>query len=269
MKTGVVLGYDGNLREMFKWCLENGLPTCQLGVAPELQTEVVAEKILAIQKGYPVEITALVGTWSGPMEWNIEYGPETLGIVPVAYRAHRLQELVQCARFAKMLGVPDVCTHVGFIPENPRDPLYFEVVAAIRWLCGEYAALGIRFNMETGQETALTLLRVLEDADRPNLGLNFDPANLILYGKSNPIDALGMVGKYVNGVHAKDGLYPVTGHGLGEETPLGAGAVNIPAFIAKLKEIGYDGPVTIEREIDGDQQRADVSAANALLKSLM
>ena len=268
MRTGVVLGYDENLRENFKWCLENDIPTCQLGVAPELQTEAVAAKILAIQKDYPVEITALVGTWSGPAEWNFEYGPETLGIVPVAYRGQRVKELAQCARFAKMLGVPDMCTHVGFIPENPNDPLYAETVAAIRHLAQVYQESGIRFNMETGQETALTLLRVIEDAQAENLGLNFDPANLILYGKSNPIDALGIVGKYVNGVHAKDGNYPTSGRSLGEETPLGAGSVNIPAFIAKLKEIGYNGPVTIEREISGNKQKEDVASANKLLLSL-
>ena len=268
MKTGVVLGYDANLRENFKWCLENDIPTCQLSVAPELQTEAEAANILAIQKEYPVEITALVGTWSGPAEWNVTYGPETLGIVPVAYRAGRVKELLQCARFANMLGVGDMCTHVGFIPENPREPLYTETVAVIRYLAREYKALGVRFNMETGQETALTLLRVIEDVGMDNLGLNFDPANLILYGKSNPIDALGMVGKYINGVHAKDGNYPTTGMGLGEETPLGAGSVNIPAFIAKLAEIGYNGPVTIEREIEGDKQKEDIAAANKLLLGL-
>jgi len=268
MRTGVVLDYDANLRENFRWCLANDIPTCQLSVAPDLQTEAEAAKILSIQKECPVEITALVGTWSGPVEWNFEYGPETLGIVPVAYRAHRVKELIQCARFAKILGVKDMCTHVGFIPENPREPLYAETVAAIRHLAREYKALGIRFNMETGQETALTLLRVIEDVDMDNLGLNFDPANLILYGKSNPIDALAMVGKYVNGVHAKDGNYPTTGMGLGQETPLGEGSVNVPAFIAKLKEIGYDGPVTIEREIEGDCQKEDVAAANRMLLEL-
>jgi len=269
MRTGVVLDYNESLRENFRWCLENNIPTCQLAVAPDLQTEAVAAQILAIQKDYYVEITALVGTWSGPAEWNFAYGPETLGIVPVAYRAHRMKELEQCARFAKMLGVPDMCTHVGFIPENPNDPLYAETVAAIRHLAKVYKQNGIRFNMETGQETALTLLRVIEDVQADNLGLNFDPANLILYGKSNPIDALGIVGGHINGVHAKDGNYPLSGRSLGEETPLGEGQVNIPAFIAKLQEIGYDGAVTIEREIAGDQQKADVAAANKLLLALI
>jgi len=269
MRTGVVLSYNGKLRDRFKWCLENNIPTCQLGVAPELQTRETADSILAIQKEYPVEITALVGTWSGPAEWNLAHGPATLGIVPVAYRAQRMKELEQCARFAQMLGVKDMCTHVGFIPEDPSDPLYPEVVAAIKYLANVYKQYGVWFSMETGQETAFTLLRVIEDVGSDNLGLNFDPANLILYGRSNPIDALGMVGKYIHGVHAKDGDYPTTGHGLGEEKPLGAGQVNMEAFIAKLIAIGYDGVLTIEREIDGEAQQRDIKAANEMLLALV
>ncbi len=79
-----------------------------------------------------MEITALVGTWSGPNEWNFRQGPQTLGIVPAAYRYARMQELVRCAELARMLEVPGVCTHMGFIPENPNDPAYGEFVGAAR-----------------------------------------------------------------------------------------------------------------------------------------
>ena len=269
MITGVVLSYSENLARDFQWCAENGIPSCQLSTPPELETEETAKIIDSARTAHGMTITALVGTWSGPNEWNFTAGPATLGIVPRAYRAMRLQELERCAKFAHRLGVSDMCTHMGFIPENPADPLYTETVPAIRHLAAICKGLGLRLNMETGQETPATLLRTISDVGADNLGLNFDPANLLMYGKANPIDALSVVGPYINGVHAKDGLYPVDGVNLGQEMPLGEGAVQIEAFVRKLIEIGYDGALTIEREISGEQQRQDVLAANRLLLAIL
>ena len=216
-----------------------------------------------------MEITALVGGWSGPSEWNFYGGPVTLGIVPPAYRHTRLQELADCAAFAHTLGVRDICSHMGFLPENPNDPLYAEFVSAARWLAEKCEAQEVRLNFETGQETPVTLLRAISDIGKGNVGLNFDPANLLMYGKANPVDALDIVGKYINGVHAKDGEYPTDGQNLGQEKPLGDGRVNFPVFLKKLLEIGYTGALTIEREISGEQQRADVLKANRLLKEIL
>lgn len=269
MKTGVVLTYDTNINENFKWCVKNDIPSCQLSVSPELETKETAIVIQEAQNRHNMEITALVGTWSGVNEWNFLHGPATLGIVPPAYRALRMKELEKCARFAQMLHVTDVCTHVGFIPENPSEPLYAEVVAAIRYLARYYKDFGVRFNLETGQETPVTLLRIIHDVGADNVGLNFDPANLLMYGKANPVDALAVVGKYVNGVHAKDGEYPTDGMNLGQEKALGKGSVRIELLVEKLIEIGYDGALTIEREISGEQQKMDVIAANKLLLEII
>lgn len=269
MKTGVVLYYSPHLLEDFQWCVSNCIPTCQLSIPPEQQTAESAAAIGAARSASGIEITAIVGGWSGPAEWNFTHGPQTLGIVPPAYRAVRLQELVRSAQFAKSLGVGDVCSHMGFIPENPNDGAYQDFLAAVKWLAHACRDLGIRLNFETGQETPVTLLRTLHDIDLPNVGLNFDPANLLMYGKANPIDALDIVGKHINGVHAKDGEYPTDGRNLGREMPLGQGRVDFPRFVAKLRELGYDGPLTIEREISGEQQRADVLAANKLLLGLI
>lgn len=270
MKTGVVLTYrKEEILKDFRWCVENGIPTCQLSVAPELETPEHAEVIAAACKETGMEITAMVGTWSGPNEWNFRHGPQTLGIVPPAFRFSRLKELVRCADLAKMLGVSTVCTHMGFIPEIPGDPVYNEFIGTARWLAAEFAARGIGLNFETGQETPVTLLRAIGDIGADNIGLNFDPANLLMYGKANPIDALDVVGKYVRGVHAKDGEYPTNGYELGLEKPMGQGRVGFPAFVKKLKEIGYDGALTIEREISGEQQRQDVLMANRMLLELI
>ena len=109
----------------------------------------------------------------------------------------------------------------------------------------------------------------MHDVGLDNLGINLDPANLILYGKANPVDALGVIGKYVRDVHGKDGLYPTNGRELGCETPLGEGKVDFPRFVARLKELGYDGAITIEREISGEEQKKDIVRAKAILETLI
>ena len=128
--------------------------------------------------------------------------------------------------------------------------------------------LGVEFWFETGQETPVTLLRTIEAVAADNLGVNLDTANLILYGKANPVDALDVFGRHVRGVHAKDGLYPTGGTELGKEVPLGQGKVNFPALIPKLKSLGYAGPLTIEREISGPQQFHDIKAGVEFLRPL-
>jgi len=269
MELGVVIGYNEEFEGFLKWCSENGIPTCQLAVGTDKLNEETAENIRMLTVKYGIRISALVGCWSGPSEWNFTAGPDTLGIVPRAYRALRLRELEDCARFAQMLGVTDVCTHLGFIPENPGDPLYIDFISALRYLTSRYKHYGIYLNMETGQETPVTLLRVINDVGTDNLGINFDPANLLMYGKANPIDALSIIGKYVRGVHAKDGEYPTDGILLGVEKPLGEGSVDIGSFIKKLHSCGYKGSVTIEREISGEQQKRDVLTAKDMLAELI
>jgi sugar phosphate isomerase/epimerase len=190
-------------------------------------------------------------------------------LVPPAYRFQRLQNLLKGADFAAWLGVKNLITHVGFIPENPNDPEYPGLIAVLRHLAGYCREKGLYFLFETGQETPVTLLRAIEDIGLDNLGVNLDPANLILYGKANPVDALEVIGRYVRDVHAKDGRYPTNGRSLGEETPLGQGKVDLPALLRGLKALGYSGPLTIEREISGEQQIKDIRAAKELLERLI
>jgi sugar phosphate isomerase/epimerase len=109
---------------------------------------------------------------------------------------------------------------------------------------------------------------LIKDVDRENLGVNFDPANMMMYGSGDPIEALNAVGPYVIGAHAKDGDYPKEKGTLGEEYPLGKGKVGIRRFLGKLKEIGYEGPITIEREISGEQQTRDILEAVKMLEEL-
>lgn len=270
MKIGIMKHLSEDADADFKKISEMGFSSCQLGCwTMEYFCDEKAEEVRAATEKYNVTISALWCGWSGPAMWNFYDGPATLGIVPAEYRFQRMQEIIKGADFAKKLGVKNVVTHMGFLPENPISEQYNAVVSAIK-----YIALHLKENdqnllFETGQETPVTLRRTIEDVGTSNLGINLDPANLILYGKANPIDALDVFGDLVMDIHAKDGCYPTNGKELGEEKPIGAGKVNFPKFIEKLKEIGYDGPITIEREITGEQQRHDILVAKTLLESLI
>ncbi|MBN2584906.1 MAG: sugar phosphate isomerase/epimerase, partial [Planctomycetes bacterium] len=141
--------------------------------------------------------------------------------------------------------------------------------AAVREVAEFLKPLGMEFWFETGQETPVTMLRLIEAVGTGNLGVNLDPANLILYGRGNPIDALDVFGKYVRNVHAKDGLYPTDPMKLGTEVKVGQGRVRFPEFVARLREIGYTGEYIIEREISGEQQAKDIAETVDYLRTLL
>jgi L-ribulose-5-phosphate 3-epimerase len=246
---------------------EFGFPTCQVGV--DSFAPAMAARLRAALDRYHVQATSLVAGGPGPEIYDFYHGPLTIGVVPPRYREARIAQIKKTSDFAKACGVPAVQTHCGFIPENPNVPLYKDAVAAIRTVAAYCRHNGQQFRCETGQETPITLYRAIQDVGLDNVGVNFDAANLILYGKANPLDALDLLGPLVRGVHAKDGLYPTNPKQLGREVPIGAGKVNFPAFIRRLKEVGYRGPLTIEREISGPQQAADVRAAKLYLEKLI
>lgn len=256
---------DSDLRKV----REVGLRSCQVcSWNPDLWTAENGARLVAAAKEPDIEITTFWAGCPGPAKWNFTEGPATIGLVPAQYRAMRVQALKQAAEFAGRLGIPSITTHVGFLPNDPQDDVYRETVAAIKVVAEHCAAQGVEFWFETGQETPVTLLRTIELVGTGNLGINLDPANLILYGMGNPVDALEVFGKYVRGVHAKDGLYPTTGSELGREVPLGQGKVDFPRLVSELKKLGYAGALTIEREVSGPQQIADIKMAIRLLEGI-
>jgi len=234
-----------------------------------LYTREIAAKPKQTVEENKVEITTLWTGFSGKAVWNFTEGPLTIGLVPLDKREARLKELRKASDFAEWIDVKSLTTHVGFIPENPNDPVYISLVDALREVAGFLEDRGQSFWFETGQETPVTLLRTIEDVGADNLGVNYDPANLLMYGKANPIDGLDILGKYIRDVHAKVGEYPISGRQLGEEKPLGEGRVNFPLFISKLKELNYSGSLTIEREISGPQQIIDIKRGKKYLEELI
>lgn len=267
MPLGLIVDVDQNAEAALAKVHELGVPTCQ--VLANTYGPEAAERLRQALGQYHLEATSLVVTGPGPEDYDFYKGPLTIGLVPRQYRAERIEHIKRASDFARILGIGAVQTHCGFIPENPNDPVYKEAVDAIREVAGYCRENRQDFRYETGQETPVTLLRALQDVGLDNQGLNFDCANLILYGKANPVDALEVVGRYVRGVHAKDGLYPTNPRDLGEEVPIGKGRVDFPRFLARLKDLGYRGPITIEREISGPRQMEELKQEKAYLEDLI
>jgi L-ribulose-5-phosphate 3-epimerase len=251
-KKNILIGIitDGNNPDKgLKLVQDLGFETCQLSVSQ--YTAAKAAEVKNAVKKYGIMPNALLVGGPGKMVWNFTEGPSTIGIIPRATRKERMQRMNDGIKFCAAAGLPAVHTHFGFIPENPGDPLYAEFIECLKELGGNAKKEGINILCETGQETPTTLQRAIEDAGTGNIFVNYDTANMALYGKANPLDGLKMLSKYVRSLHAKDGHYPTNPRELGREVPIPQGIVNFPAVISYLKEINFKGEIIIECEISG------------------
>ena len=269
---GVFASIDAGLGVKLDVAHELGVPTVQLHAPQKTsRTRQAAERFLNRLEELGITITVVFGGFEGESYADIPTCVRTVGLVPPETRAARTREMKEIADFARLLGVDAVGLHLGFVPHDAADPLRREVIAVTRDICDHCKKNGQRFHLETGQETADTLLGFLEEVGRDNLFVNFDPANMILYGSGNPIEALRKVGNYVRSVHCKDGKWAANpGKEWGAEVPLGEGDVGMEDFLRTLKEIGYRGPLTIEREIPQDpvRQKEEIGRGIRLLDSL-
>jgi sugar phosphate isomerase/epimerase len=249
-----------------------GVQAGQLGVGGEtpLTSAAAVEWREAIAEAH-FSIATVVCAYTGEDYADIPTVQRTVGFIPPATREAREQRTMEACDFAAALGVKSIACHIGFVPEDHRDSDYIAVRGMVRRICDRAEEHGQTFALETGQEPADTLLRFLDDAGCPNLKINFDPANMILYGSGDPIDAFEKLAPHVVSVHAKDGDGPPADKpgALGKERPLGQGSVGIPRFVEALKRAGYQGSINVEREIEDQEQRlADIGMAVRLLKSL-
>lgn len=267
LRLGLIVGVGRDPETAIGKVHDLGLPTCQVGISSF--EEELGQRLRAALDRFGIEATSLVPSHPGPEIYDFYLGPLTIGFVPRAWRDKRIETMKRASDFAKKLGIPALQGHCGFIPENPSDPPYRETIAAIREVVSYCKQNGQNFRYETGQETPITLLRAIEDVGLDNQGVNFDCANFVLYGKANPVDALATLGPHVQGIHAKDGLYPTDPRRLGKEVPIGQGKVDFTRIIPMLKELRYGGAITIEREISGAQQLEDVRKEKAYLEGLI
>jgi sugar phosphate isomerase/epimerase len=271
MDVGLLVSPFGAPEATFKRVRDMGFNNCFLSLDGYINgfTPQIANQFGDLLSKYSLVATTVEVVGPPPLEWNFLRGPSTIGLVPPATRAARIDALRQVSDFAKLLGIPQVQTHCGFIPEDPADPLYPGSVEAIRTVAQHCQSNGQYFLMETGQETPTTMSRMLRDVAMPNLAVGLDTANLILYGKANPVDAADILGTHVRSIHAKDGRWPTDPSELGEEVLIGKGLVDFKTVFTKLHKLGYTGAVTIERETSGPQQIEDVKNEKIYLEKIL
>lgn len=270
---GVFTSVDAGLGVHLDVAKELGIPTVQIHAPHQAtRTKKSAEDFLARCREAGITVTAVFGGFEGESYADIATTARTVGLVPEATRAARVKEMKEISDFAKLLGCDVVALHIGFVPEDRQGANYRSLLDTTRDLLDHIARNGQRLHLETGQETADHLLEFIQDVKRDNLFINFDPANMILYGTGNPIEALKKVGHLVRSVHCKDAKWAATDRGKswGTEVALGDGDVGMETYLRTLKELGYTGPLTIEREIAHDRakQKADIGQAVKILTEL-
>ena len=179
---------------------------------------------------------------------------KTGGFGNPATRVERLERLQWALDRTRALGLGDLMLHAGFIPE-PRDSDRKAFLDTLGKVSALAQAKNITVAFETGQETADLLRLTLDELRCPNLKVNFDPANMLLYDKGDPLRAVEILGPDIRSVHVKDANRPVTPGNWGEEVPLGQGQANIRQFVKTLRKVGYQGALCIEREVGNQEER--------------
>jgi L-ribulose-5-phosphate 3-epimerase len=271
MEVGVMFWAGPDAAATIRRVKSAGVRCGQLGLPGGMPLAGAAKAWRAALETEQFTVVTVFASYEGESYDDIPTVQRTVGFIPAATRAEREARTKELSDFAAELGVGSIACHIGFVPEDKAHPDYLAVREMVRRVADHAAAHQQTFALETGQEPAEVLLRFLHDVNRPNLRINFDPANMILYGTGDPIEALGVLAPYVVSVHCKDGDWPPAGQpgALGTERPLGEGAVDIERFLAKLKQIGFSGTLNIEREEqDQEQKWRDVASAAELLKRL-
>lgn len=192
----------------------------------------------------------------------------TGGIAPDGSWARNLKNIEATVVLAKRLGLKLVTFHAGFLPHDESDPGFGKLLQRLRQVADLFGAEGLLLGLETGQETAPALAHLLQKLARPNVGVNFDPANMILYDKGNPIEALRVLGPWIRQVHIKDARRTRVPGTWGDEVAAGTGEVDWPAFFSALHDLGYQGDFVIEREA-GNQRAVDISSAKNVVETIL
>lgn len=247
--------------ELIDLCQKLNLNHAQLNLGPLLDMDQAgrANEIELLRKSGLTITSGMIG-FVGEDYSSIATIHATGGVMPDALWPQRLERALAAGRLAQKMKLSAVSTHIGFIPST-SDPNYPKVVARVGQIASEYAAMGLDLYMETGQEKAANLHQFIKDVPGHNLGANFDPANMILYGSGDPIEAVHILRNDIRHVHIKDATASIKpGVDWGQEVPFGQGQVGPKRFLDALTQTGYKGPLVIEREA-GPNRMEDIRAA--------
>lgn len=271
MKVGLFVDITDGFESKLRHAKGLGFDFGQIAVwDPEFYTDENLVKLKNVLTELDFTVTDLWCGWSAPVIWSHPQKYGSLGLVPKQYRAKRLEELKRGGEFAYKLGVKNIITHTGFIPDDPAAEAHIGVVEALKELCSELQSRGQSFAFETGEELPLTLSIVINEIGLPNVGVNFDPANLISGGRGNPCDAMELLSPRIFGMHAKDAIPPKFGEVGGNQVPVGEGRVDFRRLLTQLKESGYTGDIVIEHEMYTRPDRdGDIKQTRKYLEALI
>lgn len=237
-----------------------GIPRIQLALDPLLEAPGIWEKELLRADG--VEIVSGMFGCAGEDYSTLESIRLTGGVAPDATWEKNLAHIRASSELAADLGLELVTFHAGFLPHDEPDPVFGKMLGRLKKAAEIFSDTGIPLAMETGQETADELSLLLQSL--PGVGVNFDPANIILYDKGDPIQAVRTLGPWIRQVHIKDAIRTKVSDTWGEEVAVGSGEVDWPEFFRALDEVNFSGNYVIEREA-GTQRIADICAARELV----
>lgn len=271
MKLGLLMHLREDAYEVIAHAAKLGFDNGQLVVWDmNLYREDIAQQLDRAREDFGFTLTAIWTGWSGPVIWSYPEMYASLGLVPAGWRAQRTQDILNGAAFARRLGVKDIITHMGFLPDDPNHPDHIGVIQAIRYISKAIAPYGQRFLFETGEELPNSLVQLFREVGTDNIGVNFDPANLLINARANPLDAMDRLSPFVMGCHAKDGTYPQGMDAKGKEVQIGQGGVDFEKLFEKLFAAGYEGPLTIEREIPlGEERDRQLVEEKAYLENIL
>lgn len=269
MRVGVTTALEDGPREAIGKVRALGLTACQVTcVHEEPLTPANAAALRAAAAEMDIDIATLSVHIPVRQVWNFDDGPSTIGFTPLPNREPGMRMFKRSSDFARWAGIASIKIHLGFTPADPRAPLYTSLVDLLKELASYCEANGNDLWLECGQETPVVMLRTIEDIGALNVYVNHDAANLQIYGMGNAVDSLQIYGRYVRGVHVKDGLYPADGHTLGAARPVGQGSVDYPAFIRGLAAFGFDGVLCIEAAIKPETE-GEITRSAAYLNAIV
>ena len=256
-----------NPQQLLQWLKQIDVPRVQIALDPIRTNPEVWGNVGTHCALNGIELVSGMVTTVGEDYSTMESIKRTGGIVPDQTWKENWHNLQQCAALGKTLGLRLVTFHAGFLPHDQTDPHFKKLLDRLRQVADLFGEFGLELGLETGQETAETLSEFLELVDRPNVGVNFDPANMILYDKGDPIGALRTLGPWLKQCHIKDANRTKKPGIWGEEVPAGTGQVDWPAFFRVLREVGFAGYLAIEREA-GNQRLQDIQTARQFIEAL-
>ncbi|MCU0752994.1 MAG: sugar phosphate isomerase/epimerase [Akkermansiaceae bacterium] len=256
-----------NPRELAAKLGSTGISRVQLALDPLRENPAVWRDAEAVLKQAGITIISGMFGCVGEDYSTLDTIRATGGIAPDETWEQNLENIRATVALATALGLKLVTFHAGFVPHDPADPGFAKMAGRLAAVAEIFAEAEMEVGLETGQETAAGLAALLEALKKPEVVVNFDPANMLLYGKGDPIEAVRVLARWIRQVHVKDANPTAVPGTWGEEVAAGTGQVDWPAFFTTLADVGFTGDIVIEREA-GDQRVADIrTAREVVLKS--